>query len=107
MVGGGDSALKEGIFLTRFATSVTIVHRRDELRAGPYLEKKAKERNSVLWFIAKIVVPGVTGFVCIFFGKELLQIVEKQYYGIALIAVGIAQFLFLLMLTVDHAINDF
>ncbi len=44
VVGGGDSALKEGIFLTRFAKSVTIVHRRDELRAGPYLADKAKEK---------------------------------------------------------------
>jgi thioredoxin reductase (NADPH) len=51
VVGGGDSALKEGIFLTRFAKSVTIVHRRDELRAGPYLQKKASEnpKISYLW----------------------------------------------------------
>ena len=47
VVGGGDSALKEGLFLTRFAKSVTIVHRRDELRAGPYLTKKAKNNPKI------------------------------------------------------------
>jgi len=47
VVGGGDSALKEGIFLTRFAKSVTIVHRRDELRAGSYLANKAKNNPKI------------------------------------------------------------
>lgn len=41
VIGGGDSALEEGIFLTRFANTVTIIHRRDELRAGAILQKRA------------------------------------------------------------------
>ena len=60
VVGGGDSALKEGIFLTRFANSVTIVHRRDELRAGPYLEKKAKD-NPKINFIWDTIVTEIIG----------------------------------------------
>ncbi len=60
VVGGGDSALKEGIFLTRFAKSVTIVHRRDELRAGPYLANKAKN-NPKIDFIWDTVVTEIIG----------------------------------------------
>ncbi len=60
VVGGGDSALKEGIFLTRFANSVTIVHRRDELRAGPYLANKAQE-NPKINFVWDTIVTEIIG----------------------------------------------
>jgi thioredoxin reductase (NADPH) len=60
VVGGGDSALKEGIFLTRFAKSVTIVHRRDELRGGIYLEKKAKS-NPKIQFLWDTIVTEIIG----------------------------------------------
>ena len=51
VVGGGDSALEEGLFLTRFATSVTIIHRRDALRAGAILQNRAfdNEKISFMW----------------------------------------------------------
>ncbi len=60
VIGGGDSALEEGIFLTRFATSVTVIHRRDQLRAGKILQSRAME-NPKISFIWDSIVKEIQG----------------------------------------------
>lgn len=60
VVGGGDSAMEESIFLTKFADNVTIVHRRDELRAGPTLQKRAFA-NEKIHFVWDSVIEEVVG----------------------------------------------
>jgi len=60
VVGGGDSALEEGIFLTRYASAVNIVHRRDALRAGAILQNRAK-KNEKIGFTWDTVVAEIRG----------------------------------------------
>lgn len=80
VVGGGDSALEEGLFLTRYANSVTVVHRRDELRAGQILQNRAFD-NPKMKFVWDTVVTEIIGsdsvrtlkFKNVISGKETLH----------------------------------
>lgn len=60
VVGGGDSAVEEGLFLTKFASRVRIIHRRDELRAGETLKRRAAA-NDKISYIWDTVVEEVRG----------------------------------------------
>jgi thioredoxin reductase (NADPH) len=60
VVGGGDTAIEEATFLSRFATKVTIIHRRDSLRASKIMQEKA-ERNPKIAFLWDSVIEEILG----------------------------------------------
>ncbi len=74
VVGGGDAAIEEATFLTRFAKKVTIIHRRDELRAGKTMQKKALDNEKIAFEWDSVV-------------EEILGAEQNKVTGVLLINV--------------------
>lgn len=61
VVGGGDSAMEEATFLTKFASEVTIVHRREELRASKIMQDRARDNEKISWGLNRTPLEVVRG----------------------------------------------
>ncbi|MFB5269653.1 thioredoxin-disulfide reductase [Paenibacillus enshidis] len=61
VVGGGDSAMEEASFLTRFASSVTLVHRREELRASKIMQDRARDNEKIQWALDRTPIEVIAG----------------------------------------------
>ena len=69
VIGGGDSAMEEALFLTRFATKVTLINRTDRFRASPIMLERAKAHPSIKFMTSTIV-------------EEVLGVEEKDVKGL-------------------------
>ena len=91
VVGGGDSAVEEAIFLTRFAKSVTIVHRRDELRAQKVLQDRAfaNEKINFIWDSVVKEIKGEKRVESVVVENVKIGQVTEQAFGGVFIYVGL------------------
>jgi thioredoxin reductase (NADPH) len=71
VVGGGDTAMEEATFLTKFASKVTVIHRRDSLRASKIMQEKARKNEKIEWIWNATV-------------EKVLGVEEKKVTGLVL-----------------------
>ena len=74
VVGGGDTALQEAVYLTKFARTVTVIHRRNEFRAAPIIQEEARAKQQIRFLLDAEVV-GIEG------GKEVTALRIRHREG--------------------------
>ena len=90
VVGGGDSAVEEATFLTKFASKVTLIHRRDSLRASKIMADRAKANPKIefLWNTEVIDVLGEAKMEALQLKNTLTGAVTKRDFGALFVAIG-------------------
>jgi thioredoxin reductase (NADPH) len=90
VVGGGDTAVEEALFLTRFATRVTVIHRRDALRASKIMQERAfkNEKITFLWNSEVIEVLGDAGVTGIRIRNTKTGAESEMATGALFVAIG-------------------
>lgn len=90
VVGGGDSAVEEATFLTKFASKVTLIHRRDSLRASKIMADRAKANPKIefLWNTEVTDVLGETKMEALQLKNVLTGDVSKREFGALFVAIG-------------------
>jgi thioredoxin reductase (NADPH) len=90
VVGGGDSAVEEATFLTKFASKVTLIHRRDSLRASKIMADRAKANSKIefLWNTEVTDVLGEAKMEALQLKNTLTGAVTKREFGALFVAIG-------------------
>jgi thioredoxin reductase (NADPH) len=90
VVGGGDSAVEEATFLTKFASKVTLIHRRDSLRASKIMADRAKANPKIefLWNTEVTDVLGEAKMEALQLKNTLTGAVTKREFGALFVAIG-------------------
>jgi thioredoxin reductase (NADPH) len=96
VIGGGDTAMEEALYLTRFASEVVVVHRREEFRASKIMLARAHENNKIRWmtstvvdeFLGEILPTGVKRLTALRLRNVQTQTVWDEPFDGAFVAIG-------------------